>query len=343
MDEHTRLPGGSALLPLVSVLVPAYNEADGLPTTLPALWHHLGGLSDMYRFELIIVDDGSTDATRHIAETFAAHHQGVRVLSHDGNRKLGGALRTGVPATLGDIIITYDADQTYSLDHIDRMLEAMADTGAQVVVASPYMRGGQSLGVPRKLLIRSRVANAWLSLASPQGIATLTGMVRAYDGPWLRTVALKSEDVDVNVEILYKAQLLRASIVEIPARLDWTGMAERSGRSRLMARRGRWNTYKSLVAGFIFRPFLFFAVPALFFVVLGASLLARKRGDRADMVGVASTFMGIQMAFGALNALQSKRYYEELFNQGTVLARLQLQRRYQFRGGDDRRQPPAVG
>ena len=67
----------------------------------------------------------------------------------------------------------------------------------------------------------SRWANRFLSLATNHSVSTVTGMVRAYDGPFLRSLSLKSMSMEINPEVIYKAMLLNARIDEIPAHLNW--------------------------------------------------------------------------------------------------------------------------
>ena len=83
----------------MSVVVPAFNEADTLAAGIGSLADALAALVDRYRFEIVIVDDGSTDATGAIAAALAAGRDGVRVVSHAVNRGLGAALRTAFAAT----------------------------------------------------------------------------------------------------------------------------------------------------------------------------------------------------------------------------------------------------
>ena len=94
-------------------------------------------------------------------------------------------------------------------------------------------------------------------------------MVRAYDRRFLSTLNLRSMGTDINTEILYKAELLGAKVVEIPAHLDWT-FSQSGGRRRrsLSALANSTNGY--LLSGFMFRPVLFFIGPGL--VVLAAAL-----------------------------------------------------------------------
>ena len=80
MTERTDLAADPR--PLVSVIVPAYNEALKLMASLTAIYDYLGTLQDRYRFELLVVDDGSTDETGDIADAFAKTHSGVITLQN---------------------------------------------------------------------------------------------------------------------------------------------------------------------------------------------------------------------------------------------------------------------
>jgi glycosyltransferase involved in cell wall biosynthesis len=331
--------------PFVSVVVPMYNEEAVVEHSLEAVVSYLGGLEDRYRFEVLVVDDGSTDTTRDMVEAFAAAHPIVRLLPHRTNFRLGQALRYAVGASRGDYIVTFDADLTYSTDHIGRLLEAIVDSGARIVIASPYMEGGETFGIPRRREFLSRAANWFLGLTALDSLTTLTGLVRAYDGPFLRTLDLKAVDVDVNTEIIYKAQVLRARIIEIPATLDWRGM---EGRRRIKGI--NWRLYivtlKQLLMGFLFKPFIFFMIPALLLLLLSGlaathvTLSAIAIHDEASpltwseslrgsvqeealssLVSAVCFTLGVVLIVLTLVALQAKRYFDELFHLGTTLRR----------------------
>lgn len=303
-----------------SVVVPAFQEETGIARTIAELDQMCLRLSD-WDWEIVVVDDGSTDGTCAAAATAAAKvTTTVRVLRQPRNTGLGGALRTGLAASRGALVLTADCDLSYSVETLERLVETFISSRAEVVVASPYMPGGSTVDVPRMLEIRSRAANMWLRAASLDTIYTLTGMVRAYDGDFIRSLSLKAVDADINVEILYKAQVLRAGIVEVPARLDWSNLQSRITRSKLLARRSRWNTYKQLVNGYLWRPFWFPMSVALMLAVPGVVLLLTGRLGW-DGLAVVSSLGSVLLLFMALAALQMKRYFEELYTLGTSLRR----------------------
>ena len=135
--------------PLISVVAPAFNEAGILEKNALEVLHYFDSLSAEFDWELVIVNDGSGDNTGEIATSLAQRDQRVRVHNHKGNRGVGEALKTGIAATRGDYVVTIDIDLSYSCDHIDRMVRELRDRDATIVLASPYMDGGQLTNVPK--------------------------------------------------------------------------------------------------------------------------------------------------------------------------------------------------
>ncbi|MDA1183295.1 MAG: glycosyltransferase family 2 protein [Acidobacteria bacterium] len=131
----------------VTVIVPAYNEADSLPMLMPSLvafvqergWH------------LIVVDDGSTDATPSALAPYA-EAPGVTLLRHGMNRGYGGAVKTGIKAATTDLIVTVDADGQHRLEDLDALHAELQRSGADMVLgnrnrqrSSPYREFGKYL------------------------------------------------------------------------------------------------------------------------------------------------------------------------------------------------------
>jgi dolichyl-phosphate beta-glucosyltransferase len=112
--------------PLLSVVIPAYNEAKRLPPTLEKVQRHLAGRPH----EILVVDDGSEDET---AERAAA--AGVSVLRNDGNRGKGYSVRRGMLAARGAHRLMTDADLSTPIEELDRLLGKMEE-GYDVVIAS---------------------------------------------------------------------------------------------------------------------------------------------------------------------------------------------------------------
>ena len=109
--------------PALTVILPCYNEAERLPGTLQALLTHLSAPPG--KVEVLVVDDGSSDATVTVAEAVAAADRRVRVLSYGPNRGKGFAVRTGMLAAQGDLVVFTDADGSYRPGDLDRIVEAL--------------------------------------------------------------------------------------------------------------------------------------------------------------------------------------------------------------------------
>lgn len=122
----------------VSVVVPAYNEEQGIGSLIEQVSSEMvkrGGA-----FELLVVDDGSTDRTR---DSIQAHADKVRLLRHDANRGYGAALKSGIQAARYPAVLIIDADGTYPTAEIPRLLDELrpgmdmvigARTGAEVTI-----------------------------------------------------------------------------------------------------------------------------------------------------------------------------------------------------------------
>ena len=123
--------------PLLSVVIPAYNEARRLPSTLTRVREHLGARG--VEHEIVVVDDGSTDAT---AEVARAAGNAVRVLRHQPNRGKGYAARRGMLAATGERRLMTDADLSTPIEELAK-LEAELDRGFDVAIGSRAIAGAR--------------------------------------------------------------------------------------------------------------------------------------------------------------------------------------------------------
>jgi glycosyltransferase involved in cell wall biosynthesis len=355
-DYASQAPLARTKRPLVSVVAPAYNEALIIQANLTILCDYLHTLDSLYDWELVVVNDGSRDETGYLAEQFSERQPQVQVVHHRVNKGLGSALRTAFNHAKGDYIVVVDLDLSYSPDHISRLLDRIEETQAAMVVASPYMPGGSIKNVPWLREALSIWANRFLSFASKRSLATLTGMVRVYDAEFLRMLNLRSRGMDINPEIIHKALLLMSQIEEIPGHLHWRNPepsqqvrpknAKKRGSSMKILR----HTYDILFSGFLFRPVVFFLIPAAFMFLLSLyanfwvmmhcwtqyQALARltsfpdpteavaqafQHAPHTFFIGGMTMMLSIQFfSLGILSA-QNKSYFEELFYLGSATYR----------------------
>lgn len=207
-----------------SLVVPCYQEADALEA-FGAL------LPTLAVDEIVFVDDGSTDSTAVRLRDLAAADPRVRVETHAANRGVGAAMRTGLAAAVGDVVVVYDADRTYPPGDVARLIAAV-EAGADVATASPFAPGGSAPDVPWARLWLSRgAALAYRHVVGPRArrVATFTCAFRAYRRDWIPRLAFASDGFGAAGEILGAALLGGARVVEVPSRLR----ARHEGRSKM--------------------------------------------------------------------------------------------------------------
>src|ERR1051325_1302042 len=124
--------------PSVSFVIPMYNEELNIDHAIQAAVEALTKYADDY--EIVIVDDASTDASPRIVAERAAENPRIRMIRHEKNRKLGGSLRTGFAAATKDVVLYMDADLPFDPDVLGRALRAMHVTGADVIAGYRHDR-----------------------------------------------------------------------------------------------------------------------------------------------------------------------------------------------------------
>lgn len=131
----------------VSIILPAYNEENAIGVVIDDLKKVMNG--NRYSHEIIVVDDASTDRTAEIAEA-----KGIKVIKHKKNKGSGASRKTGIKHAQGEIIVMLDADGTYSVEDIPKMLELFPEYD-QVIGARTGEKGTfKFLRAPAKWLIQ---------------------------------------------------------------------------------------------------------------------------------------------------------------------------------------------
>lgn len=331
--------------PFVTVVAPCYNEEAILEININTIVKYLEQRSDKYNWEVLIINDGSKDKTGAIANELSSNNNKIRVIHHPTNLNLGTAIKTGFANAAGEVIVVMDIDLSYSENYIEPMVGRLISDSADIVLASPYMKGGKVTAVPFFRRVMSSWVNRFMQFAAQDNYHTFTGMVRAYRKSFIQTLNLKTRDYEINPEIMYKAMILRAKIIELPAHLDWTEQNKFAGK-RTSSLRVLRSFFSGLMSGFIFRPYIFFmgigailmilslyeliwllvdtlaglgsaAAPAEIHSFSESLALQFKQNPQSFLVGGITFVVAIQFLSLGFLSLQSKRYFEELFHLGT--------------------------
>ncbi|MCI0673600.1 MAG: glycosyltransferase family 2 protein, partial [Myxococcaceae bacterium] len=129
--------------PSISLVFPAWNEEEYVERAVARALTVLGRLTD--DFEIVIVNDASTDRTQELCEALARRHGQVRVIRHEVNQKLGGALKTGFGATTKDVVVYSDIDLPWDLEELGRAIHLMEYLEADMLCAFRFDRTSEGV------------------------------------------------------------------------------------------------------------------------------------------------------------------------------------------------------
>lgn len=206
--------------PNVSVVCPFYNESAIIEHSIRNLAGNLERLD--CEWELLVVNDGSTDDSNEIAHRVAAEYPRVRVLGYPVNKGRGAALLTGINEARGEIVVTTEIDLSWGENIVHELLAEMrAHPDADIVVASPHLPGGGYRNVPAKRVLLSRFGNKVIRACMSDVVTMNTGMTRAYRRDAILSLPLHEPGKEFHLEVILKATALGFRIHEIPAILEW--------------------------------------------------------------------------------------------------------------------------
>ena len=195
--------------PLVSLIVPAYNEAANIGDVLTRVFEL------PLRAEVIAVDDGSTDGTPDVLRSFEDSH-GITVLRHERNRGKGAAVRTGIARSTGDIVLIQDADMEYDPADVVELIRPIVDGYADVVYGS-RLTGGRP---QRAYMFWHLVGNRMLALLTNLlWNTTLTDMetgYKAFRGEIVRGFELSEDDFRIEPEITANVLHRKLRLYQLP-------------------------------------------------------------------------------------------------------------------------------
>ncbi|HZN17074.1 MAG TPA: dolichyl-phosphate beta-glucosyltransferase [Micromonosporaceae bacterium] len=200
----------------LSVVIPAFNEQDRIGASVESVCRYLrrSGRS----WELIIVDDGSTDRTAAIATTIAAREPGIRLIRSPRNAGKGHALRTGVLASRGAEVLVSDADLSTPISEIERLRAAR--NGAVAAIGSRFHRA--TIGVRQSRLRETlgRLGNLAIRAVAVRGISDTQCGFKLFSGPQARVLfgMARLNGWAIDVEILHLCARLGWQVAEVPVR-----------------------------------------------------------------------------------------------------------------------------
>ncbi len=201
---------------MISIVIPAYNEEARVGSTLDAIIAWLDARGEDY--ELIVADDGSTDATALVVAERRLRAPRVRALSLPANRGKGAAVRAGILATRGDEVLFCDADHATPIEELEHLRAAMRADGADIAIASRALPGSdvRTRQHPMRELM-GRTFNVILRTLVMGGIKDTQCGFKLFRGDVARTLFAEAtvDGFAFDVEILYLARG-RHRVIEVP-------------------------------------------------------------------------------------------------------------------------------
>lgn len=211
----------------LSIVIPAYNESRNIKKNILEVDRWVKR-NNKYPFEIIVVNDGSTDDTKSILNKIKSISKNLKVIHHDTNFGRGKAIRTGFENALGKYIICLDADLSYAPKHISILLQPLINNAADITLASAHHPKGRMINVPFGRRMLSKFGNKLLAQGFDKKIFTSTCSVRGFKKEVIENLELMSSDKDLHLEVIQKAQLLGYKIQEIPSVLNWRDKKRRA-------------------------------------------------------------------------------------------------------------------
>lgn len=224
----------------IDFVLPVYNEGPNIERTIRGLFAAV----PLEKRILIVYDfdeDNTLPAARRLMDEFPA----IELVRNTRGRGVLNAMRSGIDASRGDIVIITMADLSDDLAVVPRMTELIRNEGYDLVCASRYMRGGRQIGGPLLKRTLSRLAGLSLHWLAGLPVHDATNSFRAYRGDVLRAMDIQSTaGFDLSLELLVKAHAAGRRVTEVPSTWrDRTGGESRFRLWKWMPHYLRWWGY----------------------------------------------------------------------------------------------------
>ena len=191
--------------------MPAHNESKNLAKLLKKTDSVLKKTNE--KFEIIVVNDNSTDNSSKILEDLKKEIKGLKIINRTANPGVGYAIREGLSKVKGDIIITMDADMSHNPGEIPNFLKLLNDY--DMICGSRYINGGKADMVYSRIIISSLFNLIFRNLIGIP-VRDFTSGFRAYKTEVIKKIRLESKKFGIYIEIPIKAHLKGFKLKEIP-------------------------------------------------------------------------------------------------------------------------------
>ncbi len=197
----------------LTIFYPMWNEEETIGRAVAAAFDAGDALieaGEIARYDVLIINDASTDSTGKLADEMAAADERVSVVHHETNRKLGGTLKTGFENAKGELVLYTDADLPFDMAEVSKAVRLLRLYEADVVSAYRFDRTGEG----GRRLLYSYVYNRLIQTVFGLRLRDMNFAFKLMRRSLLDNIELRSEGSFIDVELLARAQKLGFSIVQ---------------------------------------------------------------------------------------------------------------------------------
>ncbi|MCD6351793.1 MAG: glycosyltransferase family 2 protein, partial [Armatimonadetes bacterium] len=202
----------------LSVVMPAYNEEATLEEIVSRV------LASPVDLELVLVNDASTDRTGEIAQRLAAADNRLKLITHEDNQGKGAAVRTGLAAATGDVVLIQDADLEYDPADYPALLKPLERDDADAVFGSRYL--GPHACQPLYYYLGNKLITWWFNLLYGTSLSDVLTCYKVFRRRLVSAEELKSSGFSFDVELPARLVRARARIFEVPIYYGARGLHE---------------------------------------------------------------------------------------------------------------------
>ena len=203
----------------LSVVIPAFNEEQNISASLRTLGARLdlAGID----YELVVVNDNSTDKTAEVLSQLAQENPRIKRVDRTSPRGFGRAIRAGLDAAGGDVLVIYMADASDDPDDVVMYFSEISN-GYDCVFGSRFVKGSKTSNYPKIKLLVNRLVNTMLRMLFWTRFNDLTNSFKAYRAHVIRECGpYRASHFNITIELSLSALIRNYNILQVP--ISWQG------------------------------------------------------------------------------------------------------------------------